>query len=246
MPESLRRSLADPFSLGDDLPTWHPPALGSFKPDTVRAGIRELERALQPGSPGHIAWCVGKMSHAMASRKGDATTWAMRMEGWLDACGHFPDDLWNAGTIELLQTKTYFPSPSEMVALIGPKYLERKRMLDRAKSMLTGPAGAPEKPAEKPLESRLERLQHTRSIYVRMKRIVDVERIDREIAKETGQAPASTVREVRTVEPTERPPFTPEASPTAKRCADLAAARRAGKPAPERRDVPETEQGAAA
>lgn len=131
--------LADPFSLGSELVEWAPP---SVLPDsaTLRAGRAELERTLQPGSAGHIAWCLGKMAKGMASKKADAMEWAMRTEAWADACGHFPDDLWSAATLELLQTKTYFPAPAEMVVIVGPKYSERQRMLERVKVMLGGQA----------------------------------------------------------------------------------------------------------
>ena len=139
LPASLRRLLADPFSLGSELVQWTPPAV---PPETLtlRAARQELERTTQPGSHGHIAWCLGKMAKGMAHRKADATDWAMRTEAWADACGHFPDDLWSAATLELLQTKTYFPAPAEMVELVGPKLAERRRMLERVNLMLDGRA----------------------------------------------------------------------------------------------------------
>lgn len=81
----------------------------------------------------------------------------MRTEGWLDACGHLPDDLWTAGTLELLKTKTYMPSPAEMIEVVGKRFTERERMLLRARSML--PSTAPKAPATafvaEPLEHRL-------------------------------------------------------------------------------------------
>lgn len=228
MTESLRRSLADTFSLGDAPTTWEPPAALPER-TTLRGAVVELERSLRPATPAHVQWCVGKLM-VMPARGGDFTKAAMQTDNFIDACGHFPDDLWSAGTLELLQTKTFRPSPAELFAVISAKYDQRRRMLDRAKWMLN-PIGNAEAPEEKPIPTRLGRIEHTRTIYARMNRIRDVERIDREIAAEKGEpVPASSVAEIRDIP--ERPPFKPIDSPSARRCAKLAAERHTGKPAP--------------
>lgn len=220
----MRRSLADPYSLGDEIPAWQPPA-AIPRPEDVRTAIATLDATLKPAGPKHIAWAVGTMAHAMAMKKGDTLAMALRTEGWVIACGELPEDLWTEGVREVLQTKTYFPAPAEFLAVVGPKWRERQRMRERARWMLN-PAGKIAEPEEKPIATRLGRLEHTRSIYARMNRRLDVDRIDREIAAEKGEelgpneAVLGPIRE-------ERPPFKPDTSPSARRCAELAAARHA-------------------
>ena len=209
MTESLRRSLADPFHLGDEIPKWEPPA-AIPRPETLRPAIAELERTLTPAESPHQQWCVGKL-FVLPTRDGTPVKAAMQADNFIDACGHFPTDLWTAGTIELLQSSTFRPSPAELFAAVNPRYQLRQRMLERAKSMLHGPAlVAPE--AEKLIETRLGRMEHTRSIYVRMKRMTDVQRIDREIAAETGQPVVTSAAEIpaSTAAATERPAFVPD------------------------------------
>lgn len=151
--------LADPYSLGDVVPAWQPPEV---PPETsrLRAAALELELGLQPATPGHMQWCVNKL-FVLPTRDVSTVTAAFAADNFIDACGHFPDDLWSAGTIELLQSKTFRPSPAELVAAIGPKYRERQRMLERVKIMLGGRASEdPNKPFEpEPLESRLRQLR---------------------------------------------------------------------------------------
>lgn len=218
--ESLRRSLADTLSLGDEVAKWEPPA-ALPRPEALRPAIAELERSLKPAAPEHMRWCVGKLV-SLPTRNGDHIKAAVHSDNFIDACAHFPADLWSAGTLELLQGSTFRPSPAELYAAVNKRYEQRKRMLERARLMLNGP---PEeaKPKELPIPDRLGRMQHTRQVYVRLNRMTDVARIDREIAKETGQTvPFVTNPEIPA--PDERPPFVPGNSPTDRRCAQLAAA----------------------
>lgn len=160
LPASLRRLLADPYSLGSEIVEWTPPAVPP-EMAALRAARQELERTTQPGSAGHIAWCLGKMAKGMAHRKADATDWAMRTEAWAEACGHFPDDLWSKATLELLQTKTYFPAPAEMVAIVGATFSERQRMLERVRVMLGGQTRIERARTFAP-EPEVDRLRHLR------------------------------------------------------------------------------------
>jgi len=179
--------LADPFSLGADLAPWVPPTVPP-ESAALRAARNELERTLQPGSRGHIAWCLGKMAKGMAHRKGDATDWAMRTEAWADACGHFPDDLWSTATLELLQTKTYFPAPAEMVEIVGPKFSERQRMLERIKIMLGGQAQV-EKPKVFTPEPEADRLRHLRDSLKRVGKHGRAAHYEARLAKLEGREP---------------------------------------------------------
>ncbi len=105
----------------------------------LKAGRTELERALQPATPGHMQWCLNKL-FVLPTRDGAAVTTAFQADNFIDACGAFPDDLWSAATLEILQTKTFRPVPAEMVEAIGSRFRERQRMLERVNVMLGGQA----------------------------------------------------------------------------------------------------------
>lgn len=233
--------LADPFSLGGEIVAWEPPGDAEWcKRERPRIQVvkGELERSLMAPTPSHMQWCVRKL-FALPSKDKTTLSEALMADNFLDACGHFPDDLWTWATTELLKTSTFRPSPAEMVKLVEPKYAERQRMLERVKLMLGGAKPKPVEPTEKPIPTRLGRLQHIRSTYERMGRTLDVERIDREIAVEQGDATSapSDVSEKINVAPAE--PYKPADTPTNRRLAELAAAKREGRPAAEHRDVAE-------
>ena len=180
--------LADPFHLGDEIPRWEPPA-ALPRPETIRPAIVALERALHPGTPRHMQWCVGKLI-VLPSRGSGITTAAMQADNFIDACGHFPDDLWSAGTLELLQTKTFRPSPAELFATISARYDQRKRMLERAKWLANPTAGTPDKPAPPPApESRADRLRAMRNSFRRVGRIDKAAGYERELAGAIGRKP---------------------------------------------------------
>lgn len=232
MPESLRRVLADPFSLGADLVPWEAPAV---PPDSakLRAAKAELERALADAPDGHVDWCLGKL-FALPSRASDAEASAYLAESFLDACGSYPADLWTSTTTELLRTKKFRPSPAEFVELAEPKLAERRRMLERVRQMLDGTKPAlPRKPAEQPIPTRIGRLEHLRSTYARLGRTADVERLERDIAIERGEVPAPAGGQAEAIQrPNERPPFVPADTPSNRRMRELAEAHRGGRPAP--------------
>jgi hypothetical protein len=143
LPESLRRLLADPLSLeGDPAPAmWQAPDVPP-ESSTLRAARHELERALQPAARGHMEWCVNKL-FVLPTRAGTAQEAAFQADNFIDACGHFPDDLWTAATLKLLQTKKFRPVPAEMVEVIGHDFTERQRMLERIRVMLQGKPALP-------------------------------------------------------------------------------------------------------
>jgi len=227
MTESVRRVLADPFSLGTDLVPWEPPAV---PPDSakLRAAKAELERALTDAPAAHVDWCLGKL-FALPTRAQTPESAAYLAESFLDACGCYPADLWTSITTELLRTKKFRPSPAEFVELAEPKLAERRRMLERVRQMLDGVKPAlPPKPEERPIPTRLGRLEHLRSTYERLGRTLDVERLDREIAAEKGDL--GRQERMLTDAPdrrTENAPFAPADTAQNRRLAELAAAKRA-------------------
>jgi len=211
-------------------------------PDSSKLRVvkAELERGLQPTRPAFLKWCCDKLS-ALPTQSSNGVNAALWADNVIDVCGGYPEDVLQSATLELLRSCTFRPSPAEIVKTVEPKHGERKRMLERVNMMLSGVRPKPDTPAEQPIATRLGRLEHTRAIYVRMKRVADIERIDREIAKERGEAvPVASDMGIPVSD--ERPPFKPSDSPSARRCAELAAARhqkRAPNPTPEWDAVPE-------
>ncbi len=235
--------------------TWELP---SVLPEASRlkAWAQELETGMKPATPGHMQWCVGKIM-VLPTRNGDFTTAALHTDNFIDACGHFPDDLWSAATLELLQTKKFRPSPAEMVEIVGPKLSERQRMLSRLRLMLA-PSGEAAKTAPKsasptsqidrlrkilreqreadvPEADRLFNMAHTeRALAIAERRPMEAwaqQFFDDRAAKEGGRARESIGHQAAVV--------VRRNSPTNQRLAELAAAHREGRPAPELRDIPE-------
>lgn len=138
VPESLRRLLADPFSLSSAVPEWTPPTVLP-QASILRAAATELERGLRGASPGHMQWCLNKL-FVLPTRDGSTVNAAFAADNFIDTCGHFPDDLWSVATLELLQSKTFRPAPAEFFAAVKGKFDERRRMLERVMLMLGGKA----------------------------------------------------------------------------------------------------------
>lgn len=143
LPESLRRLLADPFQVGETVPNWVPPTVPP-ESSKLRTAATELDGGLKAASPGHMQWCINKL-FVLPTRAGTATAAAFQADNFIDACGHFPDDMWSAGTLTILQTSTFRPSPAELFKICSPKFSERQRMLERVKLMLHA-ASQPERP----------------------------------------------------------------------------------------------------
>ena len=134
---SVKVLLADPFSLGDEIPRWQPPE-ASRVPDRreVVTAIDALKALLEPAPSGHVGFWVTTMAKSMAMRQGQTADMASRTDGWLLACGELPADLWTEGCKELLRTKTFMPSPGELMGLVERKFGERRRMLKRAEWLI--------------------------------------------------------------------------------------------------------------
>lgn len=147
----------------------------------------ELERGLQPTRPQFLKWCCDKLS-SLPTQTATGINGALWTDNVIDVCAEFPEDILQTVTLELLKSCTFRPSPAEVFKAADGKHGLRKRMLDRTNLMLRGGQPAlPDPSAEKPIETRLGRMEHTRSIYVRLNRMTDVARIDREIAAEKGE-----------------------------------------------------------
>lgn len=141
--------LADTLSLGDVAPSpdpfasWVLPAVLP-DPDRVKRVIGELDRGLQPTRPEFLKWICDKLS-ALPSQGANAVNAALWTDNVVDVCEGYPEDLLQGACLELLKTRTFRPSPAEIVKLIEPKHSERKRMLARARRLLPDtakPAGA--------------------------------------------------------------------------------------------------------
>ena len=113
--------------------------------------VATLKAQLEPAPSNHIGFLVTTMANSLAMRNGQTQQAASRTDGWLLACGSLPADLWTEGCTELLRTKTWMPSPGELMALVGRKFEERRRMLQRATSMLSATADKPKAPIAAPV-----------------------------------------------------------------------------------------------
>lgn len=138
--ESQRRLLADTLSLGDMQPSpdpfasWSPPVVLP-EPARVKAVVAELERGLMPTRPQFLKWICDKLS-ALPSQGASGVNAALWTDNVCDVCEGFPEDLLQSACLELLKTRTFRPSPAEIVKVIEPKHAERRRMLARARRLL--------------------------------------------------------------------------------------------------------------
>lgn len=121
-------SSPDPFA------SWVLPSVVP-DPDRVKRVIGELDRGLQPTRPEFLKWICDKLS-ALPSQGANAVNAALWSDNVCDVCEGYPEDLLQAACLEVLKTRSWRPSPAEMVKLIEPKHSERKRMLARAKRLL--------------------------------------------------------------------------------------------------------------
>jgi len=131
--------LADTLSLGempspDPMASWSPPAV---LPDVarVKAVVTELERGLRPTRPEFLKWICDKLS-ALPSQNANGVNAALWSDNVIDVCDGYPEDLLQSACLEVLKTRTFRPSPAEIMKVIEAKHSERVRMLARAKRLL--------------------------------------------------------------------------------------------------------------
>ena len=136
MPASLKQVLADPFAFGDhpDAP-WSVPE--KLPPTTDLAlGVNILESQLQRVERKHAAFCLSKILVGFNERK-TADEAKLLLEVWLEACGDLPNDLWSAGTLELLQSHKFgMPKPVHLREAVAGRLTDRTTKLGRVRAML--------------------------------------------------------------------------------------------------------------
>lgn len=226
MPNSVERALADSLSLEHPDVPWQLPAALPVLAD-LKAGIATLEAQAAPVQQKHATWCLAKLVLAFEPNTkltGEETR--LRLNVWLEANADLGDALWSEATLAAIQSLKWMPKPAEFRGLVEAKLAARAKRMKRCQAMLAA-HGQGQAPEEKPIETRLGRMEHTRSIYARMNRHTDVARIDREIAIETGQPVPDLAIDL--PDAPERPPFKPNTSHTGLRCAELAEAQRQGR-----------------
>ena len=248
LPESLRRLLADPFRMaGEGAVEWQPPEV---PPETVklRSAATELEAGLKPATPGHVTWCCNKL-FVLPTRDGSAISAAFMTDNFIDVCGQFPDDLWSAGTLEILKNNTFRPTPAEMFKIIAPKLADRQRMLERIRMMIAGSGQkALDKPAVVVVTAARERLrgilseQRVKAYADESHRTHDMAHTERALAYEERRPMADWARQFFDDRVAAQEGSVPRSvgqhakaaiSPTNRRLAELAAAKRDGRqPAP--------------
>lgn len=150
--------------------------------------VSTLEAQLEPASSNHIGYLVLTMANSMAMRNGQSQQMASRTDGWLLACGALPADLWTQGCTELLSTKTFMPSPGELMAIVGRKFEERRRMLERAKKLLGDDPDTGKPKAFEP-EPRTVRLRNMVASYRKHGFADRAARVELELAGVEGREP---------------------------------------------------------
>lgn len=158
------------------------------KPTELRAWVSTLEAQLEPASSSHIGFLLNTMANSMAMRNGQTQQMASRTDGWLLACGALPADLWTQGCTELLSTKTFMPTPGELMSIVGRKFGERRRMLERARRMLGDDSDAGRPKAFEP-EPRTVRLRSMRDSYRKHGFADRAARVEVELAGVEGREP---------------------------------------------------------
>ncbi len=153
-------------------------------PESIKRVAAELQRSMEPTRPAFLKWICDKLS-ALPTQTSTGLNAALWGDNVIDVCAHYPEDLMQTATLELLRTKTFRPSPAEIVAVVEPRYAERKRMLERANSML-----APIVKAEAPFEREplAVRLRSMRDSYRRHGYDAKAAATERELAQEEGRA----------------------------------------------------------
>jgi hypothetical protein len=226
--ESQRRLLADPYRLeGEGEVAWTPPAVRN--PASVKRVVHELERGLAPTRPIYLKWICDKLS-ALPTQASNGLNAALWADNVIDTCAHYPEDLLQAATLEVLRTKTFRPSPAEIVGIIDPRYRERQRMLDRARSLLAPIAAAEQPFVQDPLDVRLRTM---RDSFRRIGNMAKAAKYETDLAAHEGRSPEDWAKAAYAASAdmgipasAERPPFKPDTSPSAQRCAELARERR--------------------
>lgn len=159
--------------------------VGGLDSRRVETLVREIDRGLQQARPAVAEWCVQKL-FVLPTQNGTGMSAALMADNFIDVCGHFPEDIWQSTTLELLKTSTWRPAPAQFVAIAEPRHAERKRMLDRVKTLL-----APKPEAPKPFEpeSREVRLRSMRDSYRKHGYVARAATVEIELAGVEGREP---------------------------------------------------------
>lgn len=196
--ELQRRLLADPYRLeGEAERPWEPP---SVLPDAqrVKRVVDELERGLTPTRPEFLKWICDKLS-ALPTQTASGLNAAIWADNVIDVAREYPEDLLQAACLHLLKTSTFRPSPAEIVSIIDGKFHERRRMLERAKSLLA-PKGEGPKPFEAEpeavrLRTIIDRAQAHKGSFVSAVLMPAARRAERRLAELENRPVAAWARE---------------------------------------------------
>lgn len=105
----------------------------------LREARRQLEAGLIGASSVEIGRHIDRLAQLTARREGTPTTWAVIAAEYARLLGHHAADIWARAVDAWLRTPDrgrWFPSISELEALMAPLTSERKKQLVRCKAML--------------------------------------------------------------------------------------------------------------
>lgn len=130
---------------------------------------RDLEAALTGASAIEIGRHIDRLAQLTARREGTPTTWAVIAAEYARLLGHHPADIWAASVDAWLRTPDrgrWFPSISELEALMAPLTAQRKTQLVRCKAMLARAGVAPQRSTvREPMEERIAAIAAAKRAY---------------------------------------------------------------------------------
>jgi hypothetical protein len=173
--------------------------------DDLRLGISILQAQLQHVDRNHARYCLSKLVVGFNERK-TADESKLLLEVWLEANGDLPDDLWSAGTRELLRAHKFgMPKPVHLREAVEAQFRERNRALRRAQEMLDAANDKPKAQGFVP-EPRDIRLRGMRDSFRKVGKVRKAAGYERELAEIEGREVEDWARDPQPVpRPSDKP-----------------------------------------
>jgi hypothetical protein len=178
-------------------------------------------------TPAFAKQCLAKLLVAFEpNTKLSADDMRLRAMVWLEACGDLNDALWAEATTEAVKAFKWMPKPSEFRELVEPRRVHAQRGREKLQAMLAALDRPQAQFKAEPVEVRLRGMRDSFRKVGDIRKAAHYEQVLALHEKRKPEAWAVNVPEAVTKETAERPPFKPDTSPSALRCAELARLRR--------------------
>lgn len=130
---------------------------------------QQLEAGLAGATAIEIGRHIDRLAQLTARREGTPTTWAVIAAEYARLLGHHPSDIWAASVDAWLRTPDrgrWFPSISELEALMAPMTAQRRTQLVRCKAMLARAGISPQRSTvREPMEERIAAIAAAKRAY---------------------------------------------------------------------------------